>query len=130
MTDPMLGPICPMCHEARLGAILPQWYVPYTADSSPRDRVQRGMPVGVRTCPRCEHLALFLPPTLDAPPAATCFGPTDCRFLRQRPWPDMGGHGDNPAGIESRLEARRRLIEGHRSGPPVPGDRFALPMWD
>jgi hypothetical protein len=67
MTDPESGPICPMCHEARLGPTEPDWYVLYTADSAPRDRVQRGLPVGVRACPRCEHVALFLPPTLDAP---------------------------------------------------------------
>lgn len=28
--------------------------------------MQRGLPVGVRTCPQCEHVALFLRPTLDA----------------------------------------------------------------
>jgi hypothetical protein len=67
MTDPEPDPICPMCHEARLGPTEPDWYVLYAADSRPRDRVQRGLPVGVRTCPRCEHVALFLPPTLDAP---------------------------------------------------------------
>lgn len=63
MTDPESGPICPMCHEARLGPTQPDWYVLYTADSTPQDR--HGMPVGVRTCPHCEHVALFLPPTLD-----------------------------------------------------------------
>jgi hypothetical protein len=30
---------------------------------------------------------------------ATCFGPSRRGFLRQRPWPGMGGHRDNPAGI-------------------------------
>jgi hypothetical protein len=66
MTDRDPGPTCPMCHEARLGPTLPDWYVVYMADSAPGDRVQRGMPVGMRTCPNCDHVAFFLPPTLDS----------------------------------------------------------------
>jgi hypothetical protein len=91
MTDPMLGPVCPMCHEARLGPILPHWYVLYTADPSPRDRVQHGMPVGVRTCPQCEHVALFLPPTLDAPSGGEGSGGTGVREPRR---PKPGGDVD------------------------------------
>jgi hypothetical protein len=37
------------------------------------------------------------------------FGSRHCGSLWQRPWPDMGGHRDNPAGI-SRLEGRRRVV--------------------
>ena len=51
MADPESGPICPMCHEARLGPTHPDWYVLYTAGSTPRDRGRRGLPVGARTCP-------------------------------------------------------------------------------
>jgi hypothetical protein len=66
MTDPDPGPVCPMCHEARLSVTQPDWYVLYLADSHPSDNVHRGMPVGMRTCPNCEHVALFLPPSLDS----------------------------------------------------------------
>ena len=33
--------------------------------------------------------------------AGTCFGPCHCAFVLQRPWPSMGGHRHNPAGMSS-----------------------------
>ncbi len=91
MADPESGPICPMCHEARLGPTHPDWYVLYTAGSTPRDRGQRGLPVGARTCPQCEHVALFLPPTLDASRGGEGTGGTGVREPRR---PRPGGDVD------------------------------------
>ncbi len=54
--------------------------------------------------------------------AATCFGPRHCGFVLQRPWPGMGGHGDIPAGIRSRLGTG--IGDGHsRRGPECDGWR-------
>jgi hypothetical protein len=91
MADLESGPICPMCHEARLGPTEPDWYVLYRADSTPQDRVRRGLPVGVRTCSRCEYVALFLPPTLDAPSGGEGAGGIGVREPRR---PTPGGEVD------------------------------------
>jgi hypothetical protein len=62
-------PICPVCHHGRLTTMHEEWFVlpsagyPKTSDEG---TVERGLPIGVRSCPVCEHVALFLPPTLDA----------------------------------------------------------------
>jgi hypothetical protein len=65
--------ICPVCQEGELARVdgPPEWYVlPAATLGLPDDaekRVGRGMPVGVSVCSRCEHVALFLPPTVDRP---------------------------------------------------------------
>ena len=64
-------PICPVCHEGRLTPTYEGWYVLPSAGYPLENKegeyeVHRGRPVGVRSCPACEHVALFLPPTLDA----------------------------------------------------------------
>lgn len=40
---------CPICHDGE------------------EKRVGRGVPVGISVCPRCDYIALFLPPTIDRP---------------------------------------------------------------
>jgi hypothetical protein len=46
----------------------PEWYVLEAATLGLPDdeekRVGRGVPVSVSVCSRCEHVALFLPPTI------------------------------------------------------------------
>jgi hypothetical protein len=62
-------PICPVCHQGRLTKMHEEWFVlpsagyPKTSDEG---TVERGLPIGVRSCSVCEHVALFLPRTLDA----------------------------------------------------------------
>jgi hypothetical protein len=64
-------PICPVCHEGRLTPTYEGWYVLPSAGYPKRNQEggfeeHRGLQVGVRSCSACEHVALFLPPTLDA----------------------------------------------------------------
>jgi hypothetical protein len=64
---------CPICHEGQLTRMhgSPEWYVLEAATLGLPDdeekRVGRGVPVSVSVCSRCEHIALFLPPTVDGP---------------------------------------------------------------
>lgn len=64
---------CPICQAGELTRMdgPPEWYVlPAATLGLPDDadkRVGRGLPVGVSVCSHCEHVALFLPPTLDRP---------------------------------------------------------------
>jgi hypothetical protein len=53
---------------------------------------------------------------------ATCFGPRHRGFLWQCPWPGMGGHRDNPAGINKNAPARGlpgRLLQHPRQPDSV-----------
>ena len=64
---------CPICHEGVLTRMdgPPEWYVLEAATPGLPDdeekRVGRCVPVSVSVWSRCEHVALFLPPTLDRP---------------------------------------------------------------
>jgi hypothetical protein len=71
--DKRVSATCPICHEGELKPMAgpPEWYVlPAATLGLPDDdekRVGRGVPVGISVCPRCEYVALFLPPTVDGP---------------------------------------------------------------
>jgi hypothetical protein len=72
---PRVTATCPICHEGELRRMdaPPEWYViPAATLGLPDDeekRVGRGVPVGISVCPRCEYVALFLPPTVEGLPA-------------------------------------------------------------
>ena len=65
--------VCAICHVGQLTRTdsPPEWYVLEAATLGLPDdeekRVGRGVPVSVSVCSRCEHVALFLPPTIDRP---------------------------------------------------------------
>jgi hypothetical protein len=92
--DTPVSATCPICHEGELRRREgpPEWYVlPAATLGLPDDdenRVGRGMPVGISVCSRCEYVALFLPPTVDAPEGSGGAGVREPR--RPRP----GGDAD------------------------------------
>ena len=65
--------ICPVCEQGELTRMdgPPEWYlIPAATLGLPDDaekRVGHGLPVGMSVCSHCEHVALFLPPTIDRP---------------------------------------------------------------
>lgn len=95
--DKRVSATCPICQEGQLRRRdgPPEWDVlPAATLGLPDDegkRVGRGMPVGISVCSRCEYVALFLPPVVDAPEGSGGVGVREPR--RQRP-------GDNEDAIE------------------------------
>jgi hypothetical protein len=92
--DKRVSAICPICHAGELRRMggPPEWYVlPAATLGLPDDdekRVGRGVPVGISVCSRCEYVALFLPPAVDAPEGSGGVG------VRQPRRPRPGGDAD------------------------------------
>jgi hypothetical protein len=92
--DKRVSAACPICHEGELRRMAgpPEWYLlPAATLGLPDDdekRVGRGMPVGISVCSRCEYVALFLPPAVDAPEGSGGVG------VREPRRPTPGGDAD------------------------------------
>jgi len=99
--DERVSATCPICHERELRRTdgPPEWYVlPAATLGLPDDqekRVGRGMPVGISVCSHCGFVALFLPPTVDAPEGGGGAGVREPR--RPKPAADVDAVEVEPA---------------------------------